>query len=267
MVQEISFLSTERHIVKHNMCIDHLSKLLLMMKKIWKAMQLMVAFRRSGCGFHGTSWARTHQDQLDVHTHTHIYPCQKIFKHYLQPKSMQQQAVTSVISVFWSRIVWFWLQWVLYIQHCSYLQFVSRVASSVWILGIPLASGMKWSLILAHKLLIAWMRILDDNFVLAWLLLIAIQYHDWVFLLLLEMQQNLKMQILYNGLPRLWTNYYLLIYYTHSQELMKPVGSHGSLSLQFVMSKLMVWLFVYMTQSVGSHGSWLLFVMKKVMVW
>jgi hypothetical protein len=82
----------------------------------------------------------------------------------LQPKSMQQQAVTSVISVFWSKIVWFWLQWVLYIQHCSYLQFVSRVASSVWILGIPLASGMKWSLILAHKLLIAWIRILDWQF-------------------------------------------------------------------------------------------------------
>jgi len=63
------------------------------------------------------------------------------------------------------------------------------------------------------------------------------------------MQQKLKMQILYNGLPRLWTNYYILIYYTHSQELMKPVGSHGSLSLQFVKSKLMVWLFVYMTVS------------------
>jgi hypothetical protein len=204
-----------------------------------------------------------------MYTHTHIYPCQKIFKPYLQPKSMQQwQAVTSVISVFWSRIVWFWLQWFMYIQHCSYVQFVLRVASSVWILGIPLANGMKWSLILAHKLPIAWMRILDQQFFLAWLLLSVIQYHDWVFLLLLEMQQKLKMQILYNGLPRLWTNYYILIYYTHSQELMKPVGSHGSLSLQFVMSKLMVCLFVYMTQSVGSRGSSsLLFVMKKVMVW
>jgi hypothetical protein len=181
-------------------------------------MQLMVALRTSGCGFHGTSWARTHQDQLDVHTHTYI-PMPEDLQTLFATKSMQQhQAVTSVISVFWSRIVWFWLQWVMYIQHCSYLQFVSRVASSVWILGIPLASGMKWSLILAHKLLIAWMRILDQQLFLAWLLLSAIQYPDWVFLLLLEIQQKLKMQILYNGLPRLWTNYYIFIYYTHNQE-------------------------------------------------
>jgi hypothetical protein len=42
--------------------------------------------------------------------------------------------------------------------------------------------------------------------------------------------------------PSSWEDYYMLIY-THCWELMNSVGSHGSLSLPFVM-KVMVWHFV-----------------------
>jgi hypothetical protein len=62
----------------------------------------------------------------------------------------------------------------------------------------------------------------------------ASQLHDWVFLLLSELQLKLRTQILFNGLSRFWADYYILIY-THFQELMKSVGSHGSLSLLLVM--------------------------------
>jgi hypothetical protein len=44
------------------------------------------------------------------------------------------------------------------------------------------------------------------------------------------------------GCPSFWEDYYMLIY-TPCQELMNSVGSHGSLSLPFVM-KVMVWNFV-----------------------
>jgi hypothetical protein len=43
------------------------------------------------------------------------------------------------------------------------------------------------------------------------------------------MQQQLRMEILYNGLPYVWADYYVLIY-THHWELMRSVGTHGSLS-------------------------------------
>ncbi len=55
-------------------------------------------------------------------------------------------------------------------------------------------------------------------------LLNASQCHDQVFfLLLLEMQQKLSTQILYNSLPRFWAKYYILIY-THHQELIEVSG-------------------------------------------
>jgi hypothetical protein len=38
---------------------------------------------------------------------------------------------------------------------------------------------------------------------------------------------------------KFWDNYYTIIYYTHCQEQMKSVGSHGSSSMPFVM-KVMV---------------------------
>jgi hypothetical protein len=34
--------------------------------------------------------------------------------------------------------------------------------------------------------------------------------------------------------PKIWTDYYMLIYTQHQEE-MKTVGSHGSLSLLFMM--------------------------------
>jgi hypothetical protein len=42
---------------------------------------------------------------------------------------------------------------------------------------------------------------------------------------------------------KFWDNYYTIIYYTHCQEQMKSVGSHGSSSMPFVM-KVMVWCVV-----------------------
>jgi len=52
--------------------------------------------------------------------------------------------------------------------------------------------------------------------------------------LLSELQLKVRTQILFNGLSRYWADYYILIY-TRFQELMKSVGTHGSLSLLLVM--------------------------------
>jgi hypothetical protein len=68
------------------------------------------------------------------------------------------------------------------------------------------------------------------------------QHHDWVFLLLPEMWQKLRMQILHEGLPRFWTDCRILIY-IHCRKWMQSLGSHGSSSLLFVM-KVKVWHFV-----------------------
>jgi hypothetical protein len=43
--------------------------------------------------------------------------------------------------------------------------------------------------------------------------------------------------------PSFWEDYYMLIY-THCWELMNSVGSHGSLSLLFMMKVMMVCHFV-----------------------
>jgi hypothetical protein len=53
------------------------------------------------------------------------------------------------------------------------------------------------------------------------------------------MWQRLSTQILYNGFPKVWANSYKLID-VHCWELIRSVGSHGSLSMVFVM-KVMVW--------------------------
>jgi hypothetical protein len=52
------------------------------------------------------------------------------------------------------------------------------------------------------------------------------------------MQWKLWTQILYNGMAGFWAHYYMLNYILH-QELMKSLGSHGSLS-QLSMMKVMV---------------------------
>jgi len=54
--------------------------------------------------------------------------------------------------------------------------------------------------------------------------------------------ERFRTLILYDDLPRFRADYYILIY-THCHELMKAVGSHGSLLLLFVM-KVMVWHFM-----------------------
>jgi hypothetical protein len=42
-----------------------------------------------------------------------------------------------------------------------------------------------------------------------------------------------------NSCVEFWDSYYTIIHYTHCQEQMKSVGSHGSSSMSFVM-KVMV---------------------------
>jgi hypothetical protein len=68
---------------------------------------------------------------------------------------------------------------------------------------------------------------------------------------------ELRTQIVYNGLPKFWEDYYMLIY-THCWELMNSVGSHGSLSLLFVMKVMMVCHFVNNSHEVmmPERGSW-----------
>jgi hypothetical protein len=61
-------------------------------------------------------------------------------------------------------------------------------------------------------------------------LLSASRHHDQVFPLLPEMQQKLRTHILYNCVPRFRADYLILVY-THCQELMMSVGAHGSLFL------------------------------------
>jgi hypothetical protein len=66
-------------------------------------------------------------------------------------------------------------------------------------------------------------------------------HHNGVFSMLLEIQHNTGHRFC-DGLPKFWADYYIPIY-THLQELMKLVGSHGSSSLLFLM-KVTIWHFV-----------------------
>ncbi len=77
-----------------------------------------------------------------------------------------------------------------------------------------------------------------------WLcLLSAHQCHDWILSFLPEMWQKLRKQIFCIMVClNFWADYQILIYSYH-QEMMKSMGSHGSLSLQFMM-EVMVWHFV-----------------------
>jgi hypothetical protein len=79
------------------------------------------------------------------------------------------------------------------------------------------------------------------------------QLDDRVFPLFLEFWWKLRMQILCNGLPETWADSSILIY-IHYLELMKSVGSHGSLSLLFMM-KVMVWDFVSNSHKLWLHSS------------
>ncbi len=73
------------------------------------------------------------------------------------------------------------------------------------------------------------------------LILAIAKKHDRVFPLLPEMGQKLRIQLLYRR-TKFWVDYYVLIYTPH-WELMKSVGSDGSLSLLFAM-KVMISHFV-----------------------
>jgi hypothetical protein len=84
----------------------------------------------------------------------------------------------------------------------------------------------------------------EDNvdFFISYVFLVLAYNMNGVFPLLSEMWQRLSTQILYNGFPKVWANSYKLID-VHCWELIRSVGSHGSLSMVFVM-KVMVWHFV-----------------------
>jgi len=51
--------------------------------------------------------------------------------------------------------------------------------------------------------------------------LTANQHHDWVFPLLLQMWQKIRVQVLYDCLPRLWNWLFCVFIYTHLHKLMK----------------------------------------------
>jgi hypothetical protein len=64
----------------------------------------------------------------------------------------------------------------------------------------------------------------------------ASHHHDCVFLLLQEMQAT---QHSYSGFPEFWADYSVLSsLHPQGQELMKSVGSHGSLSSLVFMMKV-----------------------------
>jgi hypothetical protein len=97
---------------------------------------------------------------------------------------------------------------------------------------------LKWNEAYPHKLIAAWMRIQ---------LTFLIRYVSWVQANIINespncFQKNSACRFYIMVCLKFLADYYLLIY-THCQELMKSAGSHGSVSLQFVMT-VMVWNFV-----------------------
>jgi hypothetical protein len=97
---------------------------------------------------------------------------------------------------------------------------------------------LKWNEAYPHKLIAAWMRIQ---------LTFLIRYVSWVQANIINespncFQKNPACRFYIMVCQKFVADYYLLIY-THCQELMKSAGSHGSVSLLFVM-KVMVWNFV-----------------------
>ncbi len=113
----------------------------------------------------------------------------------------------------------------------------------------PLCSLRLWCLLVQGQVKMLWRlpsqaccSLIEDNF-----FSLAMSSECWltswlVFMFLPAMQQQLRMEILYNGLPYVWADYYVLIY-THHWELMRSVGTHGSLSW-LLMEKTTVWHFV-----------------------
>jgi len=107
-----------------------------------------------------------------------------------------------------------------------------------------------WCKLLAHGATIpcasfpvytAWMRILSTFFIsdVSWVLANITSESSHCFW---KSNRNSGRRLCIMVCPSFWEDYYMLIY-THCWELMNSVGSHGSLSLPFVM-KVMVCHFV-----------------------
>ncbi len=92
-----------------------------------------------------------------------------------------------------------------------------------------------------QKLVAAWMRILLTFFIsnVSWVLANITSESSHCFR---KGNRNSGRRLCIMVCPSSWEDYYMLIY-THCWELMNSVGSHGSLSLPFVM-KVMVCHFV-----------------------
>ncbi len=92
-----------------------------------------------------------------------------------------------------------------------------------------------------QKLVAAWMRILLTFFIsnVSWVLANITSESSHCFQ---KGNRNSGRRLCIVVCPSFWEDYYMLIY-THCWELMNSVGSHGSLSLPFVM-KVMVCHFV-----------------------
>jgi hypothetical protein len=89
-----------------------------------------------------------------------------------------------------------------------------------------------------QKLVAAWMRILLTFLIsnVSWVLANITSKSSHYFR---KGNRNSGRTLCIMVCPSLWEDYYMLIY-THCWELMNSVGSHGSLSLPFVM-KVMVY--------------------------
>ncbi len=92
-----------------------------------------------------------------------------------------------------------------------------------------------------HKFLAAWMKVWLTSLIsdVSWVLANIMSESSHCFQ---KGNRNSGGRLCIMVCPSFWEDYYMLIY-THCWELMNSVGSHGSLSLPFVM-KVMVCHFV-----------------------
>ncbi len=152
---------------------------------------------------------------------------------------------------------WLWQNTLLQSCNCC-LKFTQCTPSTIWhkptiypiyrplcLLGIDACiyrDMLKWNKSsFLQKLVAAWMRILLTFLIsnVSWVLANITFESSHCFR---KGNRNSGRRLCIMVCPSFWEDYYMLIY-THCWELMNSVGSHGSLSLPFVM-KVMVCHFV-----------------------
>lgn len=104
------------------------------------------------------------------------------------------------------------------------------------------STKLKWNKTYSHKLPEAWKGILL-TFLISYVSWVLAKHHDWGFLFLLVLQKKLRTWFYRMVCLKFWVDNYILTY-THCQELMMWLGSHGSLSPLFV-TKMMWSMFFF----------------------